>query len=198
MTNLPVTNLSVFFDQATGQNTLSLRATDGSTAQYVLDIDPVKLIDTLEGLSAGVQISAERYRRLHIDTFLAITESIAAMDDDPRVVTPFGWIQTGEDSIPATAAEIAAAISSITVSVSEFDNGYFPSGLLSTEMLTTEDPGSVITIGAGNYKIIPALYDAVLYPALRELFGDYRYEPDWQVTLYRDPTAEQVRQRDDQ
>lgn len=192
-----LTDIDVKFDQASGQNVLVLTDASGAVTEHAFDIAPMDLVQKLDELSVGVEINDEQYRQLHIDTFTQIVDSIASLDDGPKAPKPFGRIITDEGETEATAAQIAERIGSITITVSHADNGWFPSPWLDSEHVESDEPGVGLVVDDSRYIDIPALDGPGLYPVLRELFGDYRYESCWRVTLRRDPAPSAVRKRDD-
>lgn len=173
---------SVRTQTVAGNHQLVVIDDDDTEHIFTASLSGIALIEALNTASVGIELGDAENAQIASDVFDRILTSIApwsvldperAYTDRPAAAQPAGAVVDHDD------------IHAIQISVTDYDNGYFPSGRLDY----FRKDGSVLVIEdseATDYGIVAVVDDGDLSTELKELGGDYRHDADWTLTITRD------------
>lgn len=185
MSETAIDRLDVSWDQESGKNILTVVLDDGTKHSWPFASAATDVVAELDLLSADVFVSPAERVELEKNTFAAVLGDIAEIQG-PIALDP----RTGADEdAEIDGALLAGLVDQITLSVSEYDNGWFPRATLIALQPHYGDQEIELLDRAWDL-VIASVDDTSLYPAFQELGGAFRHDPDWELTLRRTPGEE--------
>lgn len=154
----------------------------GAEHIFTASMSGMALIKALDTASVGIELGDTETAQIARNIFDRILTDIKTW----TVLDPeYAYTNRPAADQPAGAVVDHDEIHAVRVTVTGFDNGYFPSGELAyfrqggTLLITEENEDN-------NFGVVPLVDDGQLGAELKELGGNYRHDSDWTLVITRD------------